>query len=124
MAGKRKCWPRKKTVGYRANPISCLPMPDMTVLQEREVREQLRNSAVKEIHVKRGEKNQYEVYLVLTWAKEPAAFFTQRHSIRTWASLDRLVTHFEGIGFPVPPIVIHLESSNDEHSVSSPEPPG
>lgn len=83
---------------------------DMQTISERELADNIVNSAVESVRSVLISKEESEghskpegwtLIVKLTWRGEEQLLITQRKAIKTWLVLDRLVTHLQNQGLPI-----------------------
>jgi len=80
----------------------------INTLYEAELRDFVRNGAVRELVIERGDNATYRLTARLTWKGGDWHLITARKQIKTWSGLDRLTRHLAGYG-NLPSITLHLK---------------
>ena len=79
----------------------------MHKIQEKELVEFAANNAISLMEIEEHADG-YGIKVQLTWREGRSVLMTQRNSIKTWASLDRLIAHIKTNYIDIPEIHLKL----------------
>ncbi|MDR3221138.1 MAG: hypothetical protein LBU46_03885 [Candidatus Accumulibacter sp.] len=79
-------------------------MNTLNTLREVELKDCVRNGAVKRLNIVQGGSGKYRVVVNLTWKEGDLNLVTTRKTIREWASLDNLARLIQ-TKYGIPPLI-------------------